>query len=209
MNVYHQISRKDCLSHQLWPHFKKGWPESDKPVHFFWGLGDNQTEKIVEVLEGYQTGEVYFAQSAEEKDGLWRLRKNVSPAVNSYTLTKAEDVVVPRGNLPKLITAIKEIGKEYGFNSVCFGHAGDGNLHINVMKEQISDDRWNKEVNEGIADIFKAVVDLGGTLSGEHGIGIAKRPYMHLAVGEKNLDLMRGIKSVFDPNGILNPEKIF
>jgi len=92
---------------------------------------------------------------------------------------------------------------------VCFGHAGDGNLHINVMKEQISDDRWNKEVNEGIADIFKAVVDLGGTLSGEHGIGIAKRPYMYLAVGEKNLDLMRGIKSVFDPNGILNPEKIF
>jgi glycolate oxidase len=166
-------------------------------------------EKIVEVLENYETGEVYFAQSAEEKDGLWRLRKNVSPAVNSYTLTKAEDVVVPRGNLPKLITAIKEIGKEYGFNSVCFGHAGDGNLHINVMKEQISDARWNKEVNEGIADIFKAVVDLGGTLSGEHGIGIAKRPYMHLAVGEKNLDLMRGIKSVFDPNGILNPDKIF
>jgi len=166
-------------------------------------------EKIVEILENYETGEVYFAQSAEEKDGLWRLRKNVSPAVNSYTLTKAEDVVVPRGNLPKLITAIKEIGKEYGFNSVCFGHAGDGNLHINVMKEQISDARWNKEINEGIADIFKAVVDLGGTLSGEHGIGIAKRPYMHLAVGEKNLDLMRGIKSVFDPKGILNPEKIF
>jgi glycolate oxidase len=166
-------------------------------------------EKIVEVLENYETGEVYFAQSAEEKDGLWRLRKNVSPAVNSYTLTKAEDVVVPRGNLPKLITAIKEIGKQYGFNSVCFGHAGDGNLHINVMKEQIADDYWNKEVNEGISDIFKAVVELGGTLSGEHGIGIAKRPYMHLAVGEKNLDLMRGIKSVFDPNGILNPEKIF
>lgn len=166
-------------------------------------------ERIVEVLEGYETGEVYFAQSAEEKDGLWRLRKNVSPAVNSYTLTKAEDVVVPRGNLPKLVTAIKEIGKQYGFNSVCFGHAGDGNLHINVMKEQIADDYWNKEVNEGIADIFKAVVELGGTLSGEHGIGIAKRPYMHLAMQEKNLELMRGIKSVFDPNGILNPEKIF
>lgn len=166
-------------------------------------------EKIVEVLENYETGEVYFAQSAEEKEGLWRLRRNVSPAVNSYTLTKAEDVVVPRGNLPKLVTAIKDIGNEYGFNSVCFGHVGDGNLHVNVMKEQLPDAYWNKEVNEGIKDIFKAVVELGGTLSGEHGIGIAKRPYMHLAMAEKNLDLMRGIKKVFDPNGILNPEKIF
>ncbi|MCF8465159.1 MAG: FAD-binding protein [Flavobacteriales bacterium] len=166
-------------------------------------------ETIVGVLENYETGEVYFAQSAEEKEGLWRLRRNVSPAVNSYTLTKAEDVVVPRGNLPKLVSAIKEIGNRVGFRSVCFGHVGDGNLHVNVMKEQISDERWNKEVNEGIADIFKAVVELGGTLSGEHGIGIAKRPYMHLAMAEKNLDLMRGIKAVFDPKGILNPEKIF
>lgn len=166
-------------------------------------------EKIVAVLEDYETGEVYFAQSAEEKEGLWRLRRNVSPAVNSYTLTKAEDVVVPRGNLPNLITTIKEIGKQYGFNSVCFGHVGDGNLHVNVMKEQLADAYWNKEVNEGIAEIFKAVIDLGGTLSGEHGIGIAKRPYMHLAMQEKNLELMRGIKKVFDPNGILNPDKIF
>ena len=166
-------------------------------------------EKIVEVLEEHETGEVYFAQSAEEKDGLWRLRKNVSPAVNSYTLTKAEDVVVPRGNLPALITAIKDTGKKYGFNSVCFGHVGDGNLHVNIMKEKIEDAYWNNEVNQGIEEIFKAVVQLGGTLSGEHGIGIAKRPYMHLAMQEKNLDLMRGIKSVFDPKGILNPEKIF
>ena len=168
-----------------------------------------EAEKMVEVLENYEIGEIYFAQSAEEKDGLWRLRKNVSPAVNSYTLTKAEDVVVPRGNLPALITAIKDIGKQYGFNSVCFGHVGDGNLHVNVMKEEIDADYWNNEVNEGIADIFKAVVKLGGTLSGEHGIGIAKRPYMHLAMAEKNLELMRGIKKVFDPKGILNPEKIF
>jgi glycolate oxidase len=92
---------------------------------------------------------------------------------------------------------------------VCFGHVGDGNLHVNIMKQEIADDYWNKEVNEGIEEIFKAVIELGGTLSGEHGIGIAKRPYIHLAMQEKNLDLMRGIKSVFDPKGILNPEKIF
>ncbi len=166
-------------------------------------------EIITQVLENYETGEVYFANTTEEKESLWRLRMNVSPGVNAYSLTKAEDVVVPRGNLPKLVTSIKDIGKQYGFNSVCFGHAGDGNLHINIMKEQLSDAYWQKEVNEGIGEIFKAVINLGGTLSGEHGIGIAKRPYMHLAMKEKNLELMRGIKKAFDPKGILNPEKIF
>jgi len=166
-------------------------------------------ETILEVLETFDTGEVLFADNQARKDELWKLRRNVSPAVNAYSLTKAEDVVVPRGNLPALISAIKEIGNNYGFNSVCYGHAGDGNLHINIMKEQLSDAYWDKEVNEGIKEIFIKVVELGGTLSGEHGIGIAKRPYMSLAMPEINLNLMRGIKKVFDPNTILNPEKIF
>jgi glycolate oxidase len=129
--------------------------------------------------------------------------------VNAYTLTRAEDVVVPRANLPKLIVGIKEIGKEYGFNSVCYGHLGDGNLHINVLKESINEEDWNTKVVDGIGEIFKLTVSLGGTLSGEHGIGIAKRPYMHLAMQEANLEVMRGIKRVFDPRGILNPGKIF
>jgi len=166
-------------------------------------------ETILEVLEDFETGEVLFADNQSRKDELWKLRRNVSPAVNAYSLTKSEDVVVPRGNLPALIVAIKEIGKKYGFNSVCYGHAGDGNLHINIMKEQLSDEYWNNEVNEGIKEIFVKVIELGGTLSGEHGIGIAKRPYMPLAMPEINLELMRGIKKIFDPNSILNPKKIF
>lgn len=166
-------------------------------------------EKIMATLADFETGEILFADTAQQKEELWRLRRNVSPAVNAYSLTKAEDVVVPRANLPALITSIKEIGKEYNFNSVCYGHAGDGNLHINIMKEQLNDSWWNKEVNEGIEKIFRRVVELGGTLSGEHGIGIAKRPYMPLAMSEVNLNLMRGIKKVFDPKGILNPGKIF
>ncbi|WMN07794.1 FAD-binding oxidoreductase [Marivirga arenosa] len=170
----------------------------------------NEAETILNVLEDFDTGgEVLFADTQARKDELWKLRRNVSPAVNAYSLTKAEDVVVPRGNLPALIVFIKEVGKKYGFNSVCYGHAGDGNLHINIMKEDLSDDYWNNEVNEGIGEIFKEVVKLGGTLSGEHGIGIAKRPYMQMAMGDVKLDLMRGIKKAFDPNTILNPEKIF
>ena len=166
-------------------------------------------ERVMQVVEQFQSGEILFADTAAQKEELWKIRKNISPGVNAYSLTKAEDVVVPRANLPKLITRIKEIGKQYGFNSVCYGHLGDGNLHINVLKEQISDEDWNTKINDGIGEIFKVAVELGGTLSGEHGIGIAKRPYMSVAMRQANLDVMRGIKKAFDPNGILNPGKIF
>jgi glycolate oxidase len=166
-------------------------------------------ERVMQVVEQFSIGEVLFADSVSQKEELWKIRKNISPAVNAYSLTKAEDVVVPRANLPVFIVGIKEIGKKFGFNSVCYGHLGDGNLHINIMKEQISDEDWNTKIVDGIGEIFKLGVKLGGTLSGEHGIGIAKRPYMPLAMQEMNLNIMRGIKKVFDPNGILNPGKIF
>jgi len=166
-------------------------------------------ERVMNVVEKFQCGEVLFAESSAQKEELWKVRKNISPAVNWYTLTKSDDVVVPRNNLPKLIKGIKEIGKQYGFNTVCFGHLGDGNLHVNILKENISEEDWENKIPEGIGEIFKLTVSLGGTLSGEHGIGIAKRPYMPIAMSEVNLNLMRGIKKVFDPNGILNPGKIF
>ncbi|SKC88724.1 FAD-binding oxidoreductase [Ohtaekwangia koreensis] len=166
-------------------------------------------ERVMTVVEQFQVGEILFADTASQKEELWKIRKNISPAVNAYSLTKSEDVVVPRANLPKLIVGIKEIGKQFGFNSVCYGHLGDGNLHVNVMKEQISNEDWDTKVVDGIGEIFKLTVSLGGTLSGEHGIGIAKKPYMPIAMGEANLMVMRGIKKAFDPNGILNPGKIF
>lgn len=166
-------------------------------------------ERVMMVVEKFQSGEVLFADTAAQKEELWKIRKNISPAVNWYTLTKSDDVVVPRSNMPKLISGIKEIGKQYGFNTVCFGHLGDGNLHVNILKEDISEENWETKIPEGIGEIFKLTVSLGGTLSGEHGIGIAKRPYMSIALGDVNLELMRGIKKVFDPNGILNPGKIF
>lgn len=177
------------------------------------GNDDNQlmseAEIIYSVLDRFDTGEVLLAQTASQKEQLWKLRRNVSPAVNAYSLTKSEDVVVPRANLPALVNGIKSIGVDFGFNSICYGHLGDGNLHVNIMKEHLSDDYWHNQVNEGIEKIFELVVNLGGTLSGEHGIGIAKRPYMHLANSKEKLALMKGIKDTFDPHGILNPGKIF
>jgi len=166
-------------------------------------------ERVMTVAENFQVGEILFADTAAQKEELWKIRKNISPAVKAYSLNKSEDVVVPRANLPKLIVGIKEIGKAYGFNSVCYGHLGDGNLHVNILKEQISDEDWNTKVVDGIGEIFKLTVSLGGTLSGEHGIGIAKKPYMSIAMREANLAVMRGIKKAFDPQGILNPGKIF
>lgn len=166
-------------------------------------------ERVMNVVEQFQCGEILFAETAAQKEELWKIRKNISPAVNAYSLCKSDDVVVPRANLPKLISGIKEIGKRFGFNSVCYGHLGDGNLHVNIMKEKMTEENWTTKVPEGISEIFKLTVSLGGTLSGEHGIGIAKKPYMNIAMGEANLVVMRGIKKAFDPNGILNPGKIF
>ncbi len=166
-------------------------------------------ERVMGVAEQFQVGDVLFAETAAQKEELWKIRKNISPAVNAYSLTRSEDVVVPRANLPRLIVGIKEIGRAYGFNSVCYGHLGDGNLHINILKEDITDADWDTKVVDGIGEIFKLTVSMGGTLSGEHGIGIAKKPYMPIAMKEMNLELMRGIKKVFDPKGILNPGKIF
>lgn len=166
-------------------------------------------ERVMAVVERFEIGEVLFADSTLQKEELWKVRKNISPAVNWKTVTKSDDVVVPRSQLPKLITGIKEIGKQYDFNTVCFGHLGDGNLHVNFLREEISDHDWETKVPEGIGEVFKLVVSLGGTLSGEHGVGITKRPYMSIAMDEVNLNLMRGIKKVFDPNSILNPGKIF
>jgi len=107
-----------------------------------------------------------------------------------------------------LLQGVKEIGARYGFQSVCYGHAGDGNLHINIIRGELSDEKWNDELPLAIREIFKLCVELGGTLSGEHGIGLVQRDYMDIAFGKSELKLMNQIKLVMDPHQILNPGKI-
>lgn len=165
--------------------------------------------KIMEVLENFETDEILFAESEAQKTALWRLRRSVGEAVKANSIYKEEDTVVPRFELPKLLHHVKRIGEDYGFKSVCYGHAGDGNLHINILKGNLSDDAWNNELPKAIRELFTEVVKLGGTLSGEHGIGLVQKDYMDIAFDVKSLNLMRSIKTVFDPKGILNPGKIF
>ena len=169
----------------------------------------NECEEIISVLEEFETDEILFAESEAQKNTLWNLRRKVGEAVKGHSTYKEEDTVVPRFHLPQLLQSVKDIGNKYGFQSVCYGHAGDGNLHVNILKGTLSDELWNNELPKAIEEIFKKVVALGGTISGEHGIGLVQKPYMHIAFPEITLNLMREIKKVFDPNGILNPGKIF
>lgn len=164
--------------------------------------------KITEVLEQFNTDEILFAESEAQKSALWKLRRSVGEAVKSNSVYKEEDTVVPRYELPKLLEHVKRIGVAYGFKSVCYGHAGDGNLHINIIRGELTDQQWHEELPKAIRELFQEVVALGGTISGEHGIGLVQKQYMDIPFSATSLDLMRGIKTIFDPNGILNPGKV-
>jgi glycolate oxidase len=166
-------------------------------------------EKINGVLESHGCTDVLLADTFAQKEALWRMRRTMPLSVKSNSVYKEEDTVVPRAELPKLIQGIKQIGLGFGFDSVCYGHAGDGNLHVNIIKGNMSDADWNTKLKKGIREIFELTVSLGGTISGEHGIGLVQREFMSIKYSEVHLNLMRGIKAVFDPKGILNPGKIF
>ncbi len=166
-------------------------------------------EKIYEVLSQFEVGEILFADSEAQKIDLWRMRRNIAYAVKKTNMTVEEDTVVPRADLPELLKHIKAVGKKWNFRSVCYGHAGDGNVHVRILKDELTEEYWKNEVPKGIREIFEKVVELGGTISGEHGIGWIQIPYMDIKFREVQLQLMRDIKKVFDPNNILNPGKIF
>lgn len=168
-----------------------------------------EAEKVYQVLSPFDVGEVLFGETAQQKEAMWLLRRKAPYAVRHNSVYKEEDTVVPRQALPELILFIKELEKKYGFFTACYGHAGDGNLHVNILKTGLSDLDWETMLPYAITELFEKVVALGGTLSGEHGIGWVQKPYLHLALAEANINLMRGIKKVFDPNLILNPGKIF
>ncbi len=169
----------------------------------------NQCEGITRVLDSFAPSDVWMATSASEKEALWKVRRAIGEAVKSHSIYKEEDTVVPRFQLPALLQKVKELGKTYGFESVCYGHAGDGNLHVNIIRGNLSQEAWENELPKAIRELFAYVKSLGGTLSGEHGIGWVQKNYMDIALSPAALNLMRGIKKLFDPTGILNPGKIF
>lgn len=168
-----------------------------------------ESEQLAEVIYVAGSHDIMLADTATQKESWWQLRRSMATSVKAHSVYKEEDTVVPRAELAKLLQGIKSIGAVYHFKSVCYGHAGDGNMHVNIIRGDMSDFEWNIRLKEGIKEIFALTVSLGGTLSGEHGIGWVQKEYMQIKFAQVNIDLMKGIKAVFDPLNILNPGKIF
>ena len=166
-------------------------------------------EKIKETIKEYGLIDFAIAKDESENNEIWELRKSLSPIINLYGNTKInEDVVVPRNKIPELLGFVEDLINEFNLTIVCFGHAGDGNIHVNFMFNK-EDKETVEKVEKALDLLFKKVIELGGSISGEHGIGIAKKRFMRYQFSEKEIQLFKKIKTVFDPNYLLNPGKIF
>ena len=166
-------------------------------------------EAIAEVLANFEVGELYFADDAQQKNELWKIRRKASEASVAAGYTIEEDTVVPRAELPRLIKGVRALALDNGFKVVSYGHAGDGNLHIRINHPKYKKSYENEEIQTILTKIFELVKSLGGTISGEHGIGLIQKSFMPVVFDPISMELMKGIKKVFDPNHILNAGKIF
>ncbi len=170
---------------------------------------EEEIMRCAEMCKQAGASHVQVAQNEEERTKIWQARKNVSPALAQVGPTKiSEDATVPRNQIPAMMKRLREIGEKYQLNLFVFGHAGDGNLHPVIITDRQNQAEM-KRVEDAVSEIFEAAVLLGGTLSGEHGIGTMKSPYMEMELGTVGVQLMKKIKEAWDPNGILNPGKIF
>jgi glycolate oxidase subunit GlcD len=170
---------------------------------------DREIQTIAAALEKEKAREILLAEEPHKIEEVWALRKSIGESVKSISPYKEEDTVVPRSKLPDLVLGVKKICARYGITSICYGHAGDGNVHVNILKAGLSDEAWAHHVEAAVTEIFKLTVSLGGMISGEHGIGYSQKRYLPIALSPAELELMKRIKKTFDPNGILNPGKIF
>ena len=168
-----------------------------------------EAQIVARACRGAGARDVVVAVEPGEREQIWRARKAISSALVQIKPTKiSEDATVPRSKIPEMIRRLQRIREKYGINLVIFGHAGDGNLHPNIIADE-NDPEEMKRVEAAIEEIFTAAISLGGTLSGEHGIGVLKAPFMKMEFSQPELSLMRRIKSALDPRGVLNPGKIF
>ncbi len=170
---------------------------------------DSEIELIGEALAACGCGDVNVADSPAQQAKLWAIRRAAGEAVKAISPYKEEDTVVPRSELPDLVRGVHDICNRHGVRMICYGHAGDGNLHVNLLREGLSEAEWTFRTEAAIPEIFELTVRLGGTISGEHGIGLVQRGYLHLGIGPAAMNSMRAVKQALDPKGILNPGKIF
>jgi glycolate oxidase len=167
-----------------------------------------QIEEIGDICSNSGAREVRIARDEAERESLWKARRAISPALGHLAPTKInEDITVPRNKVPDIIRKLKDISSKYRLNIVNFGHAGDGNIHVNIMIDGKNEDE-RRRADEAVGEIFKSTLELKGTVSGEHGIGITKSKYIKDELGATGIEVTKKIKKVFDPNNIMNPGKI-
>lgn len=172
------------------------------------GVIARDAERVAEVVLEHGARDVLLAEDGRRMNELWTMRRAIGEAVKSVSVYKEEDTVVPRRRLVDLLTGVKEIARRHGIRAVCYGHAGDGNLHVNILRMDMDEAAWTQRLEPAIREIFELTVSLGGTISGEHGIGWVQRGYVPIAMRPEEIELMRAIKRAFDPHGILNPGKL-
>jgi glycolate oxidase len=169
----------------------------------------SEIEACAEICKESGAQTVKLAQNETERANLWKARRSISPSLARKAPNKlGEDITVPRSAIPEVIQRLRAISDEYGLPIVIFGHAGDGNLHPNILFDKRQPEQWEK-AEQMVAEMFNASLAVGGTLSGEHGVGMLKRPYMEQALGSLSIDVQRHIKQALDPLNILNPGKVF
>jgi len=197
-------------------HLNRKFPNSEAEAHLLIELDGNyeltiekDIEKIYEIIEENNPYEIILAEDRNKMETLWELRRSTGEAVKSISVYKEIDAVVIRNKISDLLRGVKEITKNYNIRVVCYGHAGDGNLHVNILKDNLEDDVWRNALDKVTEEILKLTVALGGTISGEHGIGLTQKKFLGIALNNTEIELMKKIKKIFDPNNILNPGKIF
>jgi glycolate oxidase len=196
---------------------QKPVPYDDSAAHLLIQLDGNlqqavdaEMETVAEICLQHGARDVLVAKDRPTRDRLWEARRKIIDALNQESpVNQKEDVVVPRASIHRLLKGMREMAQRHGMRIISFGHAGDGNVHVNVLKDHLSDERWQAVVPGITEEIYRLALSLGGTLTGEHGIGATRRRYLPLALDGTQIALMRQIRDVFDPNHILNPGKIF
>lgn len=171
---------------------------------------DADMELVGDLCLQHGARDLLVARDRPTRDRLWEARRMIIDALNHESPENhMEDVVVPRAEIHRLLKGMKEISREHGVRIVSFGHAGDGNVHVNILKDDLADERWEALVPRVREEIYRLALALGGTITGEHGVGATRRQYLPMALDEAQIELMRRIRAAFDPNSILNPAKIF
>jgi glycolate oxidase len=163
--------------------------------------------RVAEMVGELAAGDVIVAQTEAQRRDVWQTRRYLSVNLRAiHPLKLSEDVAVPRSRIPQMVAQAKDVGRRHGFDVATYGHAGDGNLHVNVMYDRPDE---KPRVDAAVAEVLRSAVDLGGTITGEHGVGLAKRDFLAYEQGEELVAVQRRVKALFDPEGLLNPGKIF